>query len=143
MNWKYLIANRLQLVVLHEYKENWGFWFPLMCMEDTGFSYFSIYQQDDRPLLGINPAYNHYLSPEIVATANGNVYCQKLLLEQQIAALNGNPIGVATGEVCLIMPGHSGAGTPEATHDVFVGTAPDNTGILHKKSGHVRKLPVI
>lgn len=58
-----------------------------MCLEDTGSSYVSIYKQDDLPLLGINPAYNYYLPPELIVTANGNMFCQKLILEQQILAL--------------------------------------------------------
>lgn len=57
-----------------------------MCLEDTGSSYVSIYEQDDLPLLGINPAYNYYLPPELIVTANGNMFCQKLILEQQILA---------------------------------------------------------
>lgn len=127
-----------------------GVWFPLMCLEDTGSSCFSIYELDDVPLLGINQPYNYYLLPENVITANGNIYCQKVLLELQIVAFDGNPIGITTFEECFIMPGHSGGGTrlsgQKMHRTLFVGTAPDNTGRLYaavKKHGLVGKLPVI
>lgn len=125
-------------------------WFPLMCLDDTGSSHFSIYQQDDLPLLGIDAAYNRHLLPELVVTGNGNVYCQKVLLEQQIVAFDGNPIGINTFQKCLIMQGHSGAGTrlsgPKLRMTLFVGTAPDNTSRLHaavKKNGLKGELPVV
>lgn len=77
-----------------------GVWFPFMCLEDTGSSYFSIYEQDDVPLLGVDATYNYHLLPEIVVTANGNMYCQKVLLEQRIVAFDGHPIGISTFEEC-------------------------------------------
>lgn len=66
-----------------------------MCLDDTRSSYFNIYQQDDVPL---DAAYNYHLLPELVVTVNGSVYCQKVLLEQQIVAFDGNPIGINTSD---------------------------------------------
>lgn len=123
-------------------------WFPLMRLEDTESSYFSIYEQDDVPLLGVDAAYNYHLLPEMVVTANGNMYCQKLFLEQQIVAFESHPIGISTFEECLIMPGQSGTrlSGPKLHTTLFVGSAPDNTGRLYaavKKNVLVSQLPVV
>lgn len=121
-----------------------------MCLDDTGSSYVSIFAQDDVPLLGIDAVYNYHLPPELVATANGNVYCQKLLLELQVIAFDGNPMGISTIQECLIVQGHSGTGTrlsgPKLRMTLFIGTAPDNPSRLHaavRKNGLMGKLPVV
>lgn len=86
-------------------------WFPLMCLDDTGSSFVSLYELDDLPLLGIDASYAYYLPPQLVMTANGNMICHKVLLEQIILSFDADPIGISTLQECLIMEGHSEMGT--------------------------------
>lgn len=125
-------------------------WTLLRCLEDTGSSDFSVYLEDDVPLLGIDETYHHWLSTITLLTAGGQVNCHQVWLELQVVGFNGQPISSSSFEICVVMPGKSRHRTRLSGHKLhntlFVGSAPDHTGNLHvaeKKGGPVRKLPAV
>lgn len=128
-----------------------GPWCELCCIEDTGSSCFTIFQNDVQ-MLQLNPSYPYWESPRNIHTVNGSVRRSFVRLELQIlsAGPGSEAIGPVYQESCAIQPGFpftgrrlSGMGLHR---HMFVATAPDGARVQfigEKKNGVVRQLPIV
>lgn len=89
-----------------------GSWCELNCLEDTGSTNFTIFQDDDVRMLHLNPGYPYREAPSMIHTANGDVlrYFVRLELNVLSSGPGSDPIGPMYQESCAILPGFSHAG---------------------------------